>query len=140
MRLISLTYASSAAAHFSDGELVSLLEQSREKNARLGVTGLLLYKAGAFMQVLEGEERVVEKLYSTIEQDPRHRGCAQLRWEVIKQRRFPDWCMGFKNLQNVDVRRTPCYSEFMNEPLTALSFQTDPSRAQKLLLLFRENK
>ena len=92
------------------------------------------------MQVLEGEERVVEKLYSTIEKDPRHRGCAQLRWEVIKERRFPGWSMGFKNLQNVDIRQTPGYSEFMNEPLTALSFHIDASRAQKLLLLFRENK
>jgi hypothetical protein len=92
------------------------------------------------MQVLEGDERTVEKLYSTIEKDPRHRGCAQLRWEVIRERRFPDWSMGFKNLQNIDIRQMPGYSPFMDEPLVSLSFQADPSRATKLLLLFREKQ
>jgi hypothetical protein len=111
---------------------VSLLDQSREKNTRLGITGLLLYKDGAFMQVLEGEDLCVENLYSTIEKDPRHRACTLLRWEVIKERCFPAWSMGFKDLQNVEIQRTPGYSPFMNEPLTSTNFQADPSRAQNL--------
>jgi hypothetical protein len=140
LRLISLIYDSSAVKLFSEAELVSLLEQSREENTRFGITGLLLYKDGAFMQVLEGEEASVEELYSTIEKDPRHWACTRLRWEVIRERRFPAWSMGFKNLRSVDIGQTPGYSPFMNEPLTSKSFQADPSRAQKLLLLFREKK
>ena len=89
------------------------------------------------MQLLEGEERTVEKLPSAIEKDPRHRACTQLRWEVISERRFPDWSMGFRTLQNIDIRQTPGYSPFMDEPLASPSFQADPSRARKLLLLFR---
>jgi hypothetical protein len=46
--------------------------------------------------------------------------------------------MGFKNLRDVDLRQTPGYSEFMNEPLTSAIFQADPSRAAKLLLTFAE--
>ena len=123
---------------FCENELVSLLKQSREKNLRLGFTGLLLYKRGEFMQALEGEERSVEKMYSQIEKDSRHRDCSILRWEVLTERRFPDWSMGFKDLQDVDAQETPGYRPFLNEPLTSPKFQADPSRVQKLLLAFRD--
>jgi hypothetical protein len=140
MGLISLTYDSSAVELFSEVELVSLLKQSREKNTRLGLTGMLLHKNGEFMQVLEGEQRSVEKLYSMIEKDLRHRNCSIVRWEAIKERRFPAWSMGFKNLQNLDLRQVPGYSPFMDEPLTSPSFLADPSRAHKLLQMFREKE
>jgi hypothetical protein len=39
------------------------LEQSRENNLRLDVTGMLLYKGGNFMQMLEGEKDAVLGLY-----------------------------------------------------------------------------
>ncbi len=95
MKLISITYNSAAVASFSGDALAGLLKQSRNNNTSLGITGLLLYKDGEFMQVLEGEQLSVERLYSRIEKDPRHLNCSQLRWEVITQRRFPDWSMSF---------------------------------------------
>ena len=105
---------------------------------RLGITGMLLYKDLDFMQVIEGEENTVRKLSSRIERDRRHQGYTELRWEVIRERRFPDWSMGFRNLKNIDVEQIPGYSPFMDEPLTSQRFKTDPSRAEKLLLVFRE--
>ena len=90
------------------------------------------------MQALEGEEQTVEQMYSKVEKDPRHSCLTQLRWEKLKERRFPDWSMGFKNLQDIDLGQIPGYSEFMNEPLTSPIFQADSSRAQKLLLAFTE--
>jgi hypothetical protein len=124
---------------FSEDELVGLLNQSREKNAALGITGLLLYRAGQFMEALEGEEGVVKKMYATIEKDPRHVNCVEVRWEVIRERRFPVWSMGFRNLHQIDIRQIPGYTPFMDEALTSPTFQADPSRAAKLLMLFREN-
>ena len=123
---------------FSEAELVALLQQSRENNVRLGITGLLLYRDLDFMQVIEGEEYTVQKLSSKIEQDRRHQDYTELRWEVIRERRFPDWSMGFRNLANLDVGQIPGYSPFMDEPLTSPGFKADPSRAEKLLLVFRE--
>jgi len=137
--LISITYNSSAAVPFSEGELLELLTLSRENNTAQGVTGLLLFKRGKFLQVLEGDERRVRDLLGRIEKDPRHYQVEELRWEVIKERRFPDWSMGFRNLDNVDVQRTPGYSMFMNEPLTSPDFKADPSRVRKLLSVFRES-
>ena len=137
-KLISLIYSSSATNPFSDDELVSLLNQSREKNTSFGVTGLLLYKDGQFMQVLEGEEPAVKKIYSSIDKDPRHFSVVQLRWEIIRERRFPYWSMGFKNLHNIDIRQVSGYTPFLDEALTSPTFQSDPSRAAKLLMAFRE--
>jgi hypothetical protein len=123
---------------FSEGDLVELLTQSRENNTLAGITGLLLYKEGKFLQVLEGDDLLVRKLISKIEKDPRHAEVEVLRWEILKERRFPAWSMGFQNLDNVDIQRTPGYSEFMNEPLTSPDFKADPSRVWKLLRVFRE--
>ncbi|MDZ4802991.1 MAG: BLUF domain-containing protein [Bryobacteraceae bacterium] len=40
--MLSLVYVSSADREFSELELMELLEKSREKNTRLGLTGMLL--------------------------------------------------------------------------------------------------
>jgi len=138
--LSSLLYNSSAAIGFSEDQLVALLKQSRENNHKLEVTGLLLYKRGDFLQILEGEEAVVQQLFAAISRDPRHHDVCELRWETSRERRFPNWSMGFKNLDNNNViSQTPGYSEFMNEPLTSPSYTTDPSRVQRLLHVFRQD-
>jgi hypothetical protein len=138
MGLTSIIYHSSAVKRFSEEELMELLQQSRVNNLRLGVTGLLLYKDLDFMQVIEGEENKVRNLSYKIEKDPRHRAYTELRWEIIRERRFPEWSMGFKSLKEIDAGQIPGYSAFLDEPLSSHRFQTDPSRAEKLLLLFRD--
>jgi hypothetical protein len=137
--LISLVYNSSAAVPFSEGDLLELLKRSRENNTAKAITGLLLFKREKFMQVLEGDESPVQDLLSRIEIDPRHHQVDTLRWEVIKERRFPDWSMGFRNLDNIGIHQTPGYSAFMNEPLTSPHFKADPSRVQTLIGMFRES-
>ena len=53
--MYQLIYLSSATEMFTKEKLLALLEQSRPNNARLGITGILLYSNGNFMQTLEGE-------------------------------------------------------------------------------------
>jgi hypothetical protein len=137
--MLSLVYVSTVKGGFSAADLVALLEQSREKNARLGITGMLLYKDGNFMQVLEGPDDVVRQLVKTIYADDRHHGVIQLLEWQIEQRQFPDWTMGFKDLNDPALRENPGYSEFMNQPLDSQIFRTEPSKARKLLEIFRRN-
>ena len=47
--------------------------------------------------------------------------------------------MGFKNLNDPALLEIPGYSEFMNEPLDSQMFQTEPSKARKLLEMFRRS-
>ncbi|MCA9738410.1 MAG: BLUF domain-containing protein, partial [Gemmatimonadetes bacterium] len=72
----------------------TLLEGARATNTRLGVTGLLLFHEGSFIQVLEGPPDVVEALYARIETDPRHGGALVLSRGLVEERSFGEWRMG----------------------------------------------
>ena len=132
-----LVYASSAVQPFSGSDLEELLATSRENNAKADITGMLLYKDGNFMQVLEGEEEAVRALYDKIAVDPRHRGEILLQQGFTEERQFPSWSMGFRDLLSPETRSIPGYSEFLNTSLTDQEFFEDPTRAQKLLLVFK---
>ena len=132
-----LVYVSSAVRQFSPSELVDLLANCHENNATLGITGMLLYKDGNFMQVLEGDQEVVRPLYAKIGRDPRHRGLLTLLQGPLAERQFPDWSMGFRDLNAPDALSTPGYNEFLNTPLMGAEFSSDPTRCQKLLMMFK---
>ena len=136
--MVSLVYASSAVRLFSEEDLVALLSKSREKNTRFNLSGMLLYKDGNFLQVLEGPEDAVRHLYNVISADDRHRGVLRLLEERIEKRRFADWAMAFRNLSNPTFQDLPGYSAFMNERLDPETFRVNPGGAQRLLEVFRE--
>ncbi len=137
--MFHLIYVSSATQDFSKADLDELLAQCRENNTKLGLTGMLLFKDGNFMQVLEGDEGVVRELYTKISTDPRHTGVFILLQGHSVDRQFPDWSMGFGNLDSPQARTTPGYNEFLNTPLTGQEFSKDPTRSQKLLLTFKKS-
>lgn len=137
LNLRSLTYVSSAAAKLSTADLLSILQASRRNNTAIGVTGLLLYKDGNFMQVLEGEEEAVQTTHLRIARDPRHHGLITLLDAPVERRSFEDWSMGFQDLSGDAPLGVPGYHEFRSLPLVGKEFTTNPSRAQKLLLTFR---
>jgi Sensors of blue-light using FAD len=134
-----LIFASSATHLMTRSELLDLLAKARSNNTRLALTGMLLYKDGNFLQVLEGEEAVVRASYAKISCDLRHKDAKILLQGTLAERQFPDWSMGFYDLDAVDLRTVPGYSEFMNTPLTSTIFGEKPSRAQLLLSIFKRN-
>lgn len=95
-QLYSLVYASTAASPFDDDALAALLQQSRHDNAERGITGLLLYRNGRFIQFLEGDEAEVRSLYASIEKDPRHTGVRTLNDGRPARRQFADWTMAYQ--------------------------------------------
>lgn len=70
--MFELLYTSVAPAGLSHRELTEILQQARENNRRLGISGMLLYHNREIMQLLEGEEAVVKDLFQSIAQDDRH--------------------------------------------------------------------
>lgn len=135
-----LVYVSSATHLMSKPELIEILEVARRNNTRLGVTGMLLYRDGNFIQLLEGDQDAVKNLYATIEQDSRHFGSMVLLEEDTDERLFSEWSMGFRDLSDPALQDLPGFSPFMNRPLTIASFQNDPAEAMLLLELFREGR
>jgi hypothetical protein len=135
--MFQLVYASSEAASFSAAAMARLLHESRRNNEKLGVTGMLLYHNGSFLQALEGEEEAVRQLSDRIAVDPRHRGVAVLHAAPVQARDFPDWSLGFHHLGAIGVPAIEGYSRFLESPLTAEHFAAHPSLAKRLLLEFK---
>jgi hypothetical protein len=138
--VIQLAYVSSACTPFSQGELVDLLKQARAKNERLGVTGLLLYKDGNFLQVLEGESDIVHQLIRQIEADPRHRDTTVLLDEPVTARSFPDWSMGFRNLSDPQIQALPGFSDLMNHARQPARMAADAAGCRALVEFFRAGR
>ncbi|MGA1984686.1 MAG: BLUF domain-containing protein [Candidatus Sulfotelmatobacter sp.] len=137
--IFSLLYLSKGTIPFSAKDLRELLDKARENNSRLGVTGMLLFRGGNFLQVLEGNQETVVALYQKIAQDSRHDQLTTLFQGVAPQRDFPDWSMGFHDLDAPDTIQIPGFSHFLRTSLTSADFE-DAKRAKRLLLLFKEDK
>ena len=135
-KLFQLIYLSSATRLFSKEELVALLTHSRSNNSRNRLTGMLLYKDGNIMQVLEGERATVERVFDVIKQDPRHKDIIVLVSAEVASREFGEWSMGFRDLQDPAIKLLPGYSEFLNKSLAIEEFAANPSAAQRLLRVF----
>lgn len=134
-----LVYASvPAQLAVSKAELLSLLEVSRRNNGRVGVTGMLLYKEGLFLQLLEGEESVAKQLYTKISLDPRHHSLAVVVDGRTDRRLFPDWSMSFCNLDDPALAQTPGFSQFMNSAGKMDHPSDDPDGCLRLFRLFHD--
>ncbi len=91
-----LLYVSNTGQHVGVGELDDILTASRHNNALMGITGLLLFIDGGFLQMLEGEERAVRELYARITADPRHINPQLMLDREVPVHAFPEWSMGFE--------------------------------------------
>ena len=137
--MFQLVYASTAMKLFSGSELLELLPRYREKNLRLGITGLLLYKHGSFMQALEGEEETVRTLFAAIRADPRHHHVLTLMALPVAARQFPNWLMGFKDLSTTAADDVPGYDPCPALPPANDGLSWRASVASSLLATFQEN-
>ncbi len=86
-----LTYQSDASAPPSDTELNALVAQARLRNQSVGVTGMLLYEDGRFLQTLEGPPMGLSEIWASIQQDERHQNIELLSEHYVEGRLFSDW-------------------------------------------------
>ena len=99
--LVRLLYASRAVDP-SPATIEAILAQSRQYNPPSGITGVLCYGGGIFLQAIEGGRSAVSALYGHIQRDPRHTDVELLHYEEITERRFGGWTMGQVNLSKVN--------------------------------------
>ncbi len=86
----------------SDIDLQQLLVDARENNKKENITGQLLYKDQHFIQLLEGEEEIVERMFKKICKDPRHIKVKRISNMDVALRSHNNWSMGFKNLDKTN--------------------------------------
>ena len=84
--LVRLLYAS-RAVDTSAAAIESILGPSRAHNTASGITGILCYGQGIFLQAIEGGRTAISDLYGHIQKDPRHKDVVLLHFEEIAERR-----------------------------------------------------
>ena len=136
-----LFYCSMATKEMQDADILDLLTISREKNARLDVTGLLVYqkRTKEFMQILEGEKQVIFDLLDTIKADKRHQLLHVVLDGEVQGRSFKEWSMGFADLESVDKSKLEGVSAFLVKGFIHELIREVPSRAMVLMEVFKKS-
>ena len=131
--MIHIIYMSSRTIEFPPEQLQSLLKVSFGNNTRLGVTGILVYKGGNFLQLIEGDEAAVDGLFEKIRQDPRHGSIMTFLREEISDRQFGGWSMAFRDL-NMEEAGFEGFNELLNRDKSDISHL--PSKARAFIRMF----
>lgn len=106
MPLFHLLYLSRTRLDWSEQELAALVSHAQQRNARDGLTGLLLYGNGHFLQLLEGRRQPLLLTYNRIARDDRHTDVQLLLDGRVSRRTFDQWAMGLLNMHTAgDVDR-----------------------------------
>ena len=109
--LVRLLYVSRAAQPESPEVIQAILASARQHNLNNGITGILCYGGGVFLQAIEGGRSAVNRLYRQIIEDPRHQAVELLHYQEISERRFGGWTMGQVNLSKLNTSIVLKYSE-----------------------------
>ncbi|MDD2880377.1 MAG: BLUF domain-containing protein [Rhodoferax sp.] len=108
--LVRLLYASRAVDTRPEA-IESILHQSRDHNPATGVTGVLCYGGGIFLQAIEGGRMAISELYGHIQRDARHKDVVLLQYDEISERRFAGWTMGEVNMTRINASILLKYAE-----------------------------
>lgn len=98
--LYKLVYISTRQLHCTEADIIDMLKTSRQKNKAVHITGILLQSKYRFIQYIEGAHNTVYKLYERILSDARHSNVRLRYFSPIEERLFPNWQMGYKNLDD----------------------------------------
>ena len=101
--LVRLLYASRACQPADPALVDAIVATSVANNPQHGITGVLCYGNGVFMQALEGGRTEVSRLYQLIGRDARHEDVVLLHYEEILEREFAGWAMGLVNTGKVNM-------------------------------------
>lgn len=95
--LRALTYLSEAIRPLSRPQIDHLLARAQARNQEHGVTGVLLYTNGHFIQYIEGPAEGVATIWAIIKADPLHHRIVEHAHESIREREFAEWSMAFRS-------------------------------------------
>lgn len=133
--LIGLIYVSSATRLMTDSEINDLLDHARRSNETHGITGILVYWEGNFIQYVEGEPAKLDQLMVNLSGDRRHSGIIVIDRMPIAMRAFPEWSMAFDR----KTRTESGMSNFLVGGFLHSDPKSLPPHVRRLLDIFREN-
>ena len=129
--LHALVYVSTAVRPMALPDIERLLDVARARNAKLSVTGVLLYDAGHFMQYLEGPALSMKRVYEVIKASPLHQGIIELLRERIETSEFPEWSMAFRSPNAFGMSNPTQQGDLLSQRLAPSAL---PASAARLFL------
>jgi hypothetical protein len=102
--LSQLVYVSNRKPNCSAEEIDKIIESCKRNNPPLNITGVLLYSEKKFIQLVEGEAKLIMNLYDKIKKDPRHANAIMISYNAIAEKSFPSWHMARRDITNTDLQ------------------------------------
>ncbi len=125
MSVFQLLYTSTAQQALSQSELDAILESAQRNNAKVDVTGFLIFDGTSFIQLLEGDEQNVQTVYQKIMGDPRHSQVEPLLQDIKPTRSLSNWAMAYTQLDTEGRRQS--------------GGSMDASNARELVSMLKQN-
>jgi hypothetical protein len=143
MPVFHLLYRSAASPTLEFRDLEDILLISRIHNARDGITGLLVYRDFAFLQLLEGDAQRVRATVERIREDPRNFNLEVLAEIESEERLMPKWSMAWVDARNVGLSSKVLFQlfdlaldeEVFKSPGSILQLLRDFSQGAQTLLI-----
>ncbi|MCF7567647.1 BLUF domain-containing protein [Sabulilitoribacter arenilitoris] len=101
--LKTICYLSDLKTEDCYSNLRGIYSKAKENNNKNGISGILIYKKKNFLQVLEGEEDVVNATFKRILNDKRHHNVFLVIENNIRSRFFEDYNFGFTIIKDKDT-------------------------------------
>lgn len=105
-----IVYMSTAVGVLRAEELDRIYLRAQAANARAGITGMMLFYEGTFLQVLEGPTAGVTSLLEKVRRDRRHAGLVVLESQSAAERSF-DSPMNFISARKLSLGEKQAFSE-----------------------------
>jgi len=96
----TICYFSTAHTSLDKEELLSLFTSSINNNTTKEISGILVHADGNFMQVLEGDKKVINSLFGKIKKDSRHNNIIKVPDVSYNDRIFEDYKCGFSIVED----------------------------------------
>ena len=132
--IVQLAYISTQVSLLSPSAIQEILTKSIANNASIGVTGMLIYYNGTFLQVLEGYSKTVDELYSVIKRDKRHQNVITLYKNNIESANFSAWSMGFVDVEEIMKKGDKDFVKYFENTLTSESNSSELIAKVKTLI------
>lgn len=93
--MYTICYVSKGKDDLTTDDLEQLFGYTLQYNTEHNITGILLYRSGSFLQVLEGEKEILIPIFGRIQEDPRHKEIFTILKGPSKKRIFADYASRF---------------------------------------------
>ena len=129
--MYELIYCSNAHSNLKDDDISDILGKARDFNLKNEITGCLLLHNNEFIQILEGDRKILKDLIEKIKKDVRHSHVMVLAENEIEKRVFDQWSMAYHKIENDDVINVDKII-FVNNFLTLSELIAKPTHASRV--------